>query len=151
MQQSSQNPKPMRARLSNRFSRFAIVGLSNTVVSYIVFVLLFYSDLFAGPMHTPLSQAMSYLAGIIWSFLWNRHWAFRQNQQRSQSLWPDSLRFVALQVSCLLLSVAFVTLLVDHLAFAPELGWVMAMIAITAINFLAMHYWVFPLKGNPTR
>ena len=130
--------------LNRRFGRFVVVGISNAIVSYVAFVILFYSDLIPIAVRTPAAQALSYSAGIVWSFVWNRNWAFRQNTQSSTNQRTELYRFVAVQCICLLLSVMLVTLFVDYLNFLPGVGWLLAMAIITAINFFAAHFWVFP-------
>ena len=134
--------------LNSRFTRFIIVGCSNAVISYVVFALLYYSGVFPPAMRTPLSQLISYSAAIAWSYFWSSRWAFRTDNDRPDRLAPQSVRFAVVQVACLFLGTALVTLLVDHVGFLPSLGWLIAMTAITAINFLAMHYWVFPTRAQ---
>lgn len=134
--------------LNNRLTRFIIVGISNTIISYVVFALLFYSQLFPDALRAPLSQALSYLAGMAWAFVWNRFWAFRQVDTNRARLWSDSAKFIVAQLSCLALSVVLVTFFIDYVRLLPELGWLLAMAIVTAANFLAMHFWVFPVTRS---
>ena len=122
-----------------------IVGISNAILGYTVFALLFYSELFPAILRTPLSQAVSYLVGIAWAFVWNRYWAFKQTNSTPETLWSESVKFFVLQVVCLVLSTILVAVFIDHFAMLPEIGWILAMTVVTAVNFLAMHFWVFPV------
>ena len=62
--------------LDRAFLRFAAVGATNAALSYAVLCLLLVilSD---HPWRAGLAQAVSYAAGTVWSFFWNRTWTFR--------------------------------------------------------------------------
>ena len=90
----------------NSFYRFVIVGISNTMISYIVFVASYYL-LFAN--NASISQCFSYGAGIVWSFHWNRKWTFKSHDKAVRNF----ILFLMLQSAMLLLSVYMIHVLVD--------------------------------------
>ena len=61
-----------------QFLKFALVGVLNTVVDFLVFQLF---NLTLGWMY--LAQVIGYCAGILNSYFWNSHAPFRDEHRRS--------------------------------------------------------------------
>lgn len=116
--------------------RFIVVGISNTLISYLVFVLLYYLVFISNAW---VSQLFSYGAGIVWSFYWNRKWTF-ESQGNTLSRF---VLFLLLQISMLLLSSYAIHILVDVVDHNPTLSWVGVMAVITLFNYMGSRYWIF--------
>lgn len=121
--------------LSIQASKFIIIGISNTIISYVTFVIMF--D-FVTTHSAFLSQCISYSAGIVWSFIWNKNWTF-ENKQQSNSFF----KFIITQVSLLLLSALSLNYCVNIFTIDAKIIWVFVMAIITVINFLLSKFWVF--------
>ena len=136
---------PAASRLIDpALGRFLLVGLSNTAVSYGVFRLCLWGlPQFAAK--AAASQLVSYGAGIVWSFVWNRSWTFRSQGHAGR----EAVRFVALQVGLAGLSSALVGLLVDVAHLWPTPSWVVVMAGITLLNYLGSRYWAFRSDPPP--
>lgn len=120
-----------------------MVGVSNTVLSYALFVLLFYG-LLEGM--TFWSQCISYAAGIIWSFTWNRKWTFSGIGD-----WRKQLpAFVILQTLLLLLSGSLLTAAAHFTSWNISLLWAVTMAVITVLNFILTKLVVFKGDMPPT-
>lgn len=66
-------PAPLaRERLAGQAVRFGMVGLSNTVVDFAVLNLL----LWLAGLPLLAANTLAYSAGILNSFVWNKHWTF---------------------------------------------------------------------------
>ncbi len=133
------NPSsPSLASLARRLSevsvvRFGVVGVSNTVLGYTVF---------RGAHRVfpaAVSQALSYLVGMLWSYYWNRRWTFKSQGNVAS----EAARFFSLQVGFLLLSASLLGLLVDHLRQNPTLSWIGTAALCTVLNFIASRFWAF--------
>lgn len=135
---SSSSPPTSLANLARRLSevsvvRFGVVGVSNTVLGYTVF---------RGAhrvLPAAVSQALSYLVGMLWSYYWNRRWTFKSQGNVAS----EAARFFSLQVGFLLLSASLLGLLVDHLHENPTLSWVGTAALCTVLNFVASRLWAF--------
>ena len=123
-----------------RLIRFLLVGVSNTVISYLVF-LLGYHVLFVGDVL--FSQPLSYGAGIAWSYFWNRNWTFRS----SGGVGREFIRFAVVQVILLFLSTGLIHLVVDWGNMNANIGWILVMAVITALNFFLSKVFVFRLQA----
>lgn len=68
----------MKKESIGQFLKFAVVGVLNTVVDFLVFQLL---NLTLG--WTYLAQVIGYSAGVLNSYFWNSRWTFRKEHRRS--------------------------------------------------------------------
>ena len=118
--------------------RFLLVGISNTIVSYLVF-LFGYHILFVGD--TLLSQPLSYSIGIAWSYYWNRKWTF----QSSAVAGREFFRFLIVQIALLLLSTGLIYYVVKWWHINASISWIFVMIFITALNYLLTKRFVFKI------
>lgn len=121
-----------------RFLRFLLVGLSNALISFVVYLAML-ALLPHAVGRTSLAQAIAYGAGTCWSYAWNRIWVFGSRDRVIE----EGSRFLAVQVSLMLISIAAIGVAVDGLGTDPVLAWVMVMAAITILNFLLLRWWAF--------
>lgn len=112
--------------------RFAAVGVSNTVIDFIVFMLL-HQLIGVAP-----AQVISYGAGTANSYFWNRRWTFERGKGWNMG---ELLRFLLVNAI-----VAAITTIVISLLSASIPVWI-AKITVTvlglAINFGFSKLWVF--------
>ncbi len=129
--------------LDPRLLRFLCVGATNFLISFAVFQGLLLiprsSDLLL-----PAYQLVSYGAGIVWSYFWNRRFTFGSRQPWLR----EGSRFLVLQVCLALLSAALIGALVNILGLGPTISWLAVMSFITVVNFLASKLWVFAATGD---
>ena len=69
-----------------RFVRFCAVGVLNTAVTFVVFTVLRKFD-----VNIYLSNVLSYVAGVINSFFWNKKWVYRSKEGR---WWKEAALFL---------------------------------------------------------
>lgn len=117
-----------------QFCKFSLVGLSNSLISYTAFILLFNMGNPAAP-----SQAAAYLCGMLWSYFFNSRWTF-SDKYRSRASFA---RFVILQIGLMLLSSLAIGALVDRFLLSPAYSWLLIMALITIVNYLCNNHWVF--------
>jgi putative flippase GtrA len=145
-----------------QFRRFLIVGLSNFAVSFTVFYLLynywqlsgpfyrllggagrnledFLLQFGAGSLDATLANTIGYGAGIVNSFTWNKFWTFKARHETGQQF----LRFVILNIVCLVLSSAGLFVFTDYLNWPYLPVWFITMGIVTLVNFGISKYWVF--------
>ncbi len=145
-----------------QFSKFLVVGVSNFVISFAVFYLLynywklssifygllgqagqgienFVLQLGAASLDATLANIFGYGAGTINSFIWNKFWTFQVKHQAGTQFG----RFLALNLSCLILSSASLFLFTDYLRWSYLPVWFVTMAVVTIVNFMVSKYWVF--------
>ncbi|MCU6710435.1 GtrA family protein [Paenibacillus sp. J5C_2022] len=122
-----------------QFISFCAIGLLNTAVDFVVFVILVWLS-----VHYAAAQAIAYLAGMVCSYVMNSAFTFRSETDvpRRESLFRK-LRFVVWNVLMLGASVGLIAIATD-VAGWPQL-WSKAGVTgiIVAINFYGSKRWVF--------
>jgi len=119
-----------------QISKFVMVGISNSIISYLVFIVSF-NNILIGNVFA--SQSFSYSAGILWSFYWNAKWTFTSKRKKSSLL----ISFVLLQITLLFLSSFMIETFKRNLGWNISLIWFLVMFAITVTNFLSSKILIF--------
>jgi putative flippase GtrA len=128
----------MQSVFSPRLCRFIGVGLTNALLGYLIFRLALWA-LDGIAYRAACAQAVSYAAGLAWSFFWNRRWTFASHGQMS----TQGVRFLGVQIAMLVLSAGLISLAVDVGNWPLTLSWIGVMTLITVMNYLCLKYWVF--------
>lgn len=122
-----------------QFLKFSIVGLSNTIVSYLVYAAL----LFFGVNYI-VANVVSYFAGVINSFYWNNKFVFDNERSDLSSLISS--------FSKLLASSAFTGLIINNillyfwvsvLGISSILGPLLNLFVTYPLNYILSKYWAF--------
>ncbi len=122
---------PRPAKVSARPLRFAVVGVSNTLVDFLVFFLL------QGLIGSP-AQAVGYAAGTANSYYWNRRWTFKTDQPRQKG---ELTRFLIVNITVALLTTALLSLLNGFMpVWASK---ILVTVPGMALNYVLSKIWVF--------
>ncbi|MEW4372539.1 GtrA family protein [Paenibacillus kandeliae] len=117
---------------SNQAVRFAAVGVSNTVIDFVVFMLL------QNLTGVAAAQILGYSAGTANSYYWNRKWTFAREKGWDVG---ELIRFLVVNIC-----VALITSIAISLVPSTIPVWI-AKIAVTilglGINFGFSKLWVF--------
>lgn len=130
----------LRARRAAQFARFALVGASNTALTWLIFFVL------VGLAKAPPvgANAVAWTLTVCWSFFWNRRFTFRRSGSGASREAP---RFLAVNLS----SAAFSTAIVAALQHRPLiLAQAVATSVTMAWNFLLFRYLVFRAPTAPS-
>lgn len=120
-----------------QFVKFSLVGLSNTVISYMVYALF----VFWGT-HYLVGSVAGFVVGVLNSFYWNNKYVF--TAQRERNLLATLARtFMAYSFTGLVLSNALLYLWVEVLHINAYLGPIINLFVTTPINFLVNKLWAF--------
>jgi putative flippase GtrA len=118
----------------HQFVRFCIVGLSNTALSLVVFVI-------AVSVGVPYlaASAGAFAAGALNGYTLNRVWTFKAGSFRAQGL----ARYVLVQGLGLGLNVGLLAALVELLDVASIPAQAMVLPAISIVTFALNRRWTF--------
>lgn len=123
--------------------RFGIVGLLNTLVDAVVYLLLTRGLPFFA-LYPALAKACSYSVGVLNSFFWNRKWTFR-----SQAGWRAFLPFVLVNLAGVLLNAAAMQFGLAVLGLPEALAFIGATGLTLVWNFLVSKWIVFRPAISP--
>jgi putative flippase GtrA len=121
--------------LALQFLKFGIVGISNTLITLLVYTLLV--KVF-GVWYIAAS-AIGFAVGAVNGFLLNRRWTFSGHV--GDAFTP--LRWLVVQGSGLLVNLALVYLFVTNAGFDKLLGQACATAIVVVLTFLANRAWTF--------
>ena len=122
-----------------QFLKFSIVGLSNTIVSYLV-----YAARCCIGVNYSVANIVSYFAGVINSFYWNNKYVFDNERSDLSSLISS--------FSKLLASSAFTGLIINNillyfwvsvLGISSILGPLLNLFVTYPLNYILSKYWAF--------
>lgn len=132
--QKKRQPAGLKSRLRwlKQAAAFGSVGVLNTAVDFIVFVILthFFSLFYA------IAQVLSYSAGMLNSYFWNSRFTF-SGSARTKSRF---IRFVILNVAVLLITLVVMRTFIFLPLYADKL---ISTIVGLAFNFILSKFWVF--------
>lgn len=116
------------------FSKFIFVGILNTVVGYGLFALLIYLNVFY-----LLSLTISHIAATIHSYLWNRFFTFKSQN----NITKEMPKFAAVYTLIYLANFVLLYVAVDLLQFNALIAQLFILGVVTIISFLGQRYWTF--------
>jgi len=117
--------------------KFSFVGVLNTAVDWGVYFIL---TRWAGMATLPVvAKSISYSAGILNSFFWNRTWTFRSKAQ----IWTTLLPFVAVNLVGLAINTGVYELCLNILGLHELIALGTATVITLAWNFVLSKLVVF--------
>ncbi|WP_283153702.1 GtrA family protein [Guptibacillus hwajinpoensis] len=120
---------------SNKFVKFGITGIINTVVDLIVFFL--FSSI---GMTYWIAQSISYSSGVVNSYMVNRKWTFQQSGKRNRN---EFSRFVAVNLITIVLSTLVIKIGLQQLNLSLFNAKLIATLFGMGINYSLLNTWVF--------
>ena len=123
-----------------QFFKFAIVGVSNTLIAYMVYVILVKLG-----FYYLLASVISFLVSVINAYYWNNKYVF---QSEANTPWFIVLirTIIAYAGTGLILNNVLLYFWVDVLNIASLLAPIINIFITTPINFLVNKYWAFKKK-----
>ncbi len=119
-----------------QFLRFAVVGVANTGVDFIIFSIV--HGIYG--IHPIFSQVISYSCGVLNSYILNRLWTFRV---RNRARIKEFLSFLAINLLSLGTSIVIIYILIDLWFLNVYLAKGAATMIALVINFIGSKLFVF--------
>jgi putative flippase GtrA len=114
--------------------RFVAVGVSNTLLSTLVFAALFHLG-----VHYLLASSVAFALGALNSYVLNRRWTFRSRERRA----PELARFACVQIVGLGVDLALLSGLVELAGIPHVVAQVLAFPAASVVMFALSRQWAF--------
>jgi len=131
------------------FIKFAIVGVTGTIVDFGVYAIL--TRLFY--LHYLPATAISVFLAIINNFILNKYWTFKQGN--SSNLKQESVKFFVVSVINYFLNLLITYIVIEHthseLLFGAQEDFFAKAVAIGIVlfsNYFANKYWTFRKNNN---
>lgn len=130
-----------------QFIKFGIVGVSNTVLSYVLYVIGLLSirklNLFPNIDYL-LAQVVAFLLSVLWSFYWNNKYVFQSEQEVKTPIWKKLLKtYISYSFTGLFLNSVLLVLWVQILGISDLIAPIINLFISVPINFLLNKFWAF--------
>ena len=128
-----------------QFVKFGIIGLSNTVISYIlnVTVLLILSP-FSVSWDFCAGNMVGFLLSVLWSFYWNNRFVFTMQEGQQRSVWKALLKtYLAYGFTGIILNNILSWLWITKFGISKFIAPVINLIVSVPLNFIINKLWAF--------
>lgn len=126
-----------------QFIKFCIVGLSNTMLSYGLYVgVLFLYKFFKIDFCYDylIATIVSFVLSVFWSFIWNRIFVFKQKN----GFWIPLLKtYVSYSFTGLMLSSFLNWFWIDVVGLSKFIAPIINLILTVPLNFILNKFWAF--------
>lgn len=123
----------------SQFIKFGLVGISNTLISYIVYVVLIMFS-----VQYLLASFLGFLLSVINAYYWNARYVFRAEEGEVQAWWRVFLKtFASYAGTGLVMNNILLMVWVNVLGIHEMLGPVINLFITIPLNFLLNKYWAF--------
>lgn len=133
-----------------QFVKFGIVGLSNTIISYFIYVLmllLFHTFRLFPRIDFILSSIVAFVLSVLWSFYWNSRVVFALKDGEERSVFKALIKtFISYSFTGLFLSNALLVLWVKVIHISEFIAPIINLLATVPLNFIINKLWAFKKK-----
>ena len=133
-----------------QFVKFGIVGLTNTLLSYGINVLVLL-------LLKPYGLSWDYVAGnvvafilsVLWSFYWNNKYVFSVGQGQRRNLWKALLKtYIAYGFTGIVLSNVLSYVWINVFGISKYVAPLLNLIISIPVNFLINKLWAFKTESK---
>ncbi|WP_162011256.1 GtrA family protein [Streptococcus sp. S784/96/1] len=128
------------------FFKFGIVGLSNTLLSYMIY-LVSWSGIkwlgISGEFRYLSAQTIAFIVGVLWSFYWNNKLVFTESREE-RHIWKALLKtFASYSITGLFLNSLLLIIWIKFFNLSELIAPILNLIISVPINFLLNKFWAF--------
>lgn len=128
-----------------QFIKFGIVGCSNTVLAYAIYVLVLWSlKSFSLSWDYVVGNVVSFLISVLWSFFWNEKYVFdlkdRSVKTRAKVLFKT---YISYGFSGLILSNVLSWIWISSVGLDKMMVPIINLFVTVPVNFLMNKLWAF--------
>jgi len=135
-----------------QFIKFGIVGLSNTIISYLLYavvLLLLQKKMLFPKIDYLLAQIVAFVLSVLWSFYWNNRMVFVVEEGRKRSLWKSLLKtYISYSFTGLFLNSILLILWVNILGISEFIAPIINLIVSVPLNFIINKFWAFKTNNS---
>ena len=118
-----------------QFVLFSLVGVLNTLIHYIVFLILFR----VFEINYLIASGVGYFVGMVNSYFLNRRWTFMS----CNNIPPEFTKFILVNVISMSTNLIVLKFSVTTIGLIPEVGQIISIIFSIGVNFFGNKFWTF--------
>lgn len=127
-----------------QFIKFGLVGVSNTIISLLVYYILIYFK-----WNYIIANALGFVISVMNAYFWNNKYVFKQRQDFGKK--GTLKKIIKVYVSygiTFLLSTFLLYLMVDCFEISQYIAPIINLCITTPLNFILNRWWAFKNKSN---
>lgn len=134
-----------------QFVKFGIIGISNTVVSWGIYMvsllMLKRAEIFPAVDYL-IAQAIGFLLSVLWSFYWNNRFVFTLEKGAKRSFWKALLKtYISYSFSGLFLNSILLWIWIQIFGLSEYLAPILNLLISVPLNFIINKFWAFKKEG----
>ena len=125
------------------FLQFGLVGVSNTIISYLLYVVTLLLVSKSGvKFDYIIANIVSWLLSVLWSFYWNNKFVFKKEEGEKRNIWAALFKtYVSYGFTGLILNNILSVLWVSVLHISKMLAPIINLVISIPINFFMNKLW----------
>ncbi len=125
-----------------QFVKFGIVGVSNTLIAYVVYsVCVFWG------VHYLVANAIGFFISVLNAYFWSDRFVFKKEEGESRNaLWTLAKTYIAYGSTGLFLASVLLYLYVDKLQISEYIAQLLVLVVTIPLNFFINKFWSFKTK-----
>ena len=130
------------------FLQFGLVGVSNTIISYLLYVVTLLLVSKSGvKFDYIIANIVSWLLSVLWSFYWNNKFVFKKEEGEKRNIWAALFKtYVSYGFTGLIINNILSVLWVSVLHISKMLAPIINLVISIPINFFMNKLWAFGKK-----
>lgn len=131
-----------------QFIKFSVVGLSNTIISYLINIItLFLMRPLIVNWDFIVGNIVAFLLSVLWSFYWNNRFVFKKQEGETRSILSVLLRaYVSYGFTGIILNNLLSLLWIHIMGISKYISPLMNLIISVPLNFVINKFWTFKTK-----
>lgn len=133
-----------------QFVKFGIVGVSNTLFDYAVYLVTLFILQALGWLPNydyVVGNVMGFLLSVLWSFYWNNKYVFVEKEKGERNLWKTLFKtYCSYAFSGLVLKNVLSFVFVEWLSISKVVAPLLTLLISVPINFVMNKFWAYREK-----
>ena len=122
-----------------QFIKFGIVGISNTLISYVVYVVLVGLQI-----NYLLASIAGFIVSVLNSYYWNNKYVFKKQEDEQRTWWKTLIKtFVSYAGTGLILSNILLVIWVEWIKITEIVAPLINLLMTVPLNFIINKFWAF--------
>ena len=130
-----------------QFVKFGIVGVSNTIISYVLYTVSLLAMRKLGILKGIdyiTAQVIAFILSVLWSFYWNNKMVFVMEEGQSRNIWKALLKtYISYSFTGLFLNSILLILWVQVFHISEFIAPIINLLVSVPLNFIINKFWAF--------
>lgn len=124
-----------------QFIKFGIVGVSNTLISYVIYIVCVYIGI-----HYIWANTIAFIVSVLNAYYWNSKYVFKQGEADARARIKSAAKLFVSYTATFLLGTILLVLWVEGLGISENIAPLINYCITIPLNFVLNKFWSFNEK-----